>query len=64
MLRSRNHCSHGYATIPSLFIVVGVDVAVNNIKVFCVVKEMQQWVLFALLSRYKIVRTAVNNNEY
>ena len=37
----RNHCWHRNATIRSLFI-VGVDVAVNNIKVFCVAMEMQQ----------------------
>lgn len=27
-----NHCCHGNTTIHSLLIVVGVDVAVNNIK--------------------------------
>ena len=41
---SRNHCCQGYATIRSFFIVVGVDVAVNNTKVFSVVMDMQQWV--------------------
>jgi hypothetical protein len=43
------------------FYVVGVNVAVNNVKVFSVAKEMQQWASFALLSSCKIFRTAVNN---
>jgi hypothetical protein len=40
---------------------VDLHVAVNNLKVFSVVMKMQQWVSFALLSSYKIFRTAVNN---
>ena len=52
--RLRNHCCHGQATILYLFIPVGVDVAVNNIKVFSVAMEMQQCVTFALLLSYKI----------
>ena len=62
--RSRNHCCHANATIRSLFIVVGVYVAVSNIKVFIIAMEMQQWLPFALLSKYKIFRAAVNNNKY
>jgi hypothetical protein len=58
--RSRNHFCQDDATIRSLFI-VGVDVTVNNIKGFSVVMEMQQLVLFALLSNYKMSRSAVNN---
>jgi len=61
--RSPNHCCHENATSLFLFIVV-VGVAVNNIKVFFVAMEMQQWVTFALLSSYKIFRVAVTNNKY
>jgi len=32
--RSRNLCCRGNETLPSLFVVFGIDVAVNNIKVF------------------------------
>jgi hypothetical protein len=42
--RLRNHCCQGYGTIRSFFIVVGVDVAVNNAKVFSVAMDMRQWV--------------------
>jgi hypothetical protein len=38
---SPNKCCHGYAVLPSLFI-VGVDAAVGKIKVFSVKKEMQK----------------------
>jgi hypothetical protein len=48
--RSCNHCCHGHETIRSLLIVVDVDVAANNIKVFIFVMEIQQWVPFTLLS--------------
>jgi hypothetical protein len=61
---SPNHFCHENATILSLFIVVGVDVAVNNIEVFSNATEMQQWVPCALLLSYKIFRTGVNNNKY
>jgi hypothetical protein len=41
---SRNHCCHGNATIvPFLFVCI--YVAVNNIKVFSFVMQMQQWFL-------------------
>jgi hypothetical protein len=49
--------------VPFLFF-VGVDVAVNNKKVSSVAMERQQWVPFALLSSYKVFRTAVKNNKY
>jgi hypothetical protein len=42
-------------------IVVDLHVAVNNTKPFSVAMKTQQWVTFALLSKYKIFRTAVNN---
>ena len=45
-----------------LFLVVGADVAINNIKASAI--EMQQWVPLALLSSYKILFTAVDNNKY
>jgi hypothetical protein len=38
----------------SVFVVVYVDVAVNNIKTFSISVEMQQQVPFAMLSRYKV----------
>jgi hypothetical protein len=56
------HC--GNATINSLFIVVSIKVDVNNINVFSVAMQMQQWVLFALLLCYQIFHTAVNSNKY
>jgi hypothetical protein len=61
--RSLNHCCHGNETIRSLFIVVGVNVAVNNINVFSVDMEIQKWFSFALLSSYKMFLTAVNSNK-
>jgi hypothetical protein len=39
--RSRNLCCRGNATLPSLFIVFGIDVAVNNVKVFSVAMKMK-----------------------
>ena len=59
-----NHCCHIQATIHSLFIVVGTDVAVNNTEVFIVSMEMQQWVPCALLFSYKIFCTATNNRKH
>ena len=61
--RLRNQFCHAKVKIHSLFIVAGVDVAVNNIKVVYVSKEMQQCPI-ALLSSYKIFCTAVNNSKY
>ena len=37
------------ARVCSLFIAIGTDVAVNNIKVFTVAMELQQWGTFVLL---------------
>jgi hypothetical protein len=42
--RSRNHCCHGNATMHSLFIPIGVAVPANNVKVFSVAMEIQQWI--------------------
>lgn len=58
-----NYCCHGNTTVHSLF-VADVGVGVNNTIVLHVAVEMQQWVLFALLSSYKIFHIAVNNSEY
>ena len=64
MVRSRKLCCHANATIHYIFIVVGIDVAVNNIKVFRVATEKQQCVPFALFSSYEVFRTAVNTKTY
>jgi len=50
MVQSHYNCCHWDATVRSLVIVVGVDVAVNNTKVFIVSVSMQQYVPFALLA--------------
>ena len=63
MTHARNYCCHGNATVCSI-ITVGVDVAVNNIKFFNVVMEMQQWVSFVLLSSCRMFHAAVNSNKY
>ena len=57
-------CCRGNSTVISLVIVVGVYVAVNNIKMLCAAMETQQWIPFALLSSYKSFRTAVNNSKH
>jgi hypothetical protein len=57
---SPNHCCHGNATTRSVFIFVDLYVAVNNIKVYSVAMEMQQWVPFALMPSCKVFLTAVN----
>jgi hypothetical protein len=61
---SCNLCGHENATIPSIFIVLGVYVPVNNIKVFSVAVEIQQSVSFALLPSYKVFCIAVNSHKY
>jgi len=61
---SRNQCCHENATVRSLFIAGGADVVVNNINVFRVATEIQQWVPSTLLSSYKTFRTVVNNYRY
>jgi hypothetical protein len=43
----------------SLYI-VDLHIAVNNVKPLGVTMEMQEWVLFALWSSYKVFLTAVN----
>jgi hypothetical protein len=48
----------------TVFIVIGIDVAVSSTKMFSVAMEMQQWVCFAPFLSYKIFHTAVNNNNY
>jgi hypothetical protein len=48
--------------MPSLFMGLGADIAVNNIKVSAT--EMLQWVPFGLWSSYKILRTAVDDDKY
>jgi hypothetical protein len=45
------------------FSIIELHVAVNNIKVLSVATEVQQGVLYALFSSYKIFRTAVNNQH-
>jgi hypothetical protein len=61
MARSHNHCCHVKAKMCSLFVVVELYVPVNDIKKLNFAMEMQEWVPFALLSLYKIFRTAVNS---
>jgi len=55
LTRSPNNICHRNGTVPFPFIVVGVDVAVRNVKVFSVAIIRQQWDLFALLSSYKLL---------
>ena len=62
VMRSRNLCCHGDGRGRSLFI-VGLYVAVNNIKVFNVATETQHSFPFPILLRYRIFRTAVNHNK-
>ena len=62
MAHLRIHCCRVTATLRSLFIVVGLDVAVSYIKVFGFAAGMKERVLFTLLASYKIFHTAVNNN--
>jgi hypothetical protein len=45
------------------FIIICVDVAINNIKVFSVAKEMKQRVPLALVASCRIFRGAVNINN-
>jgi hypothetical protein len=64
VVQSHYSCCHWDATVRSLVIVVGVHVAVNNIKVFIFSVVVQQWLPFALLASKKVFCTAVNNNKY
>jgi hypothetical protein len=58
-----NHCCHENRATGYLFVMVGIDVAVKDIKVFGVAMEMQKWVHFVLLFSYKILHTTVNSNK-
>jgi hypothetical protein len=49
------------ATEEYILIVFDLHLAVTGVNVFIVATEMQQWVLLALLSSYKMFCTAVNN---
>jgi hypothetical protein len=62
--RSPNQCDRGNAILRSIFIVVGVDIPLNGIKVFFVAMEWQHCVLFEILSSYKILHTALDNNTF
>jgi hypothetical protein len=64
--RLRNGYCHGNARTRSHFIVVTVNVAVNNIKVFSVANEMQQWVPTALLraAKYFVLPLTVSIKHY
>jgi hypothetical protein len=46
-----------------LFVVTFLLAPVNNIQPSSVVTGKQEWVPFALLSSYKVFRTAVNNTN-
>ena len=59
MAPSCHHCFRGNATLVSF--IVDLYVFVNNIEVFSVAMEILELVFFALLSSFKIFRTAVNN---
>jgi hypothetical protein len=61
VVRSINRCFNENSTMPSIFIVVGLTVFVNNMKSLIVAFGKQQCVSFALLWSYKIFRTAVKN---
>jgi hypothetical protein len=43
------------------FMLIQVYVALNNIKVFSIAMDMQQWIPFALLFSQTTFRHAVNN---
>lgn len=55
MAPSRNKCCHGYAVLPSLFI-VGVDAVVVSIKVFSVTKDMQKKKITLALPRCRAAK--------
>jgi hypothetical protein len=59
---SHKHCYRTNRTMNFLVIVVGKDVALNNIKVFNVAMYMQQGVTKALLN-YRLFRIVITNNE-
>jgi len=54
---SCKYCCHANTIICSLFF--HKDVAVSNIKVFCVPMEMQQHFPFVLMWSYRMLHTAI-----
>ena len=60
MARSHNRYCYETATMLPLCIVVDIHVDVNNTKILAVAMEGQRCVPSALLSNYKIFRTANN----
>ena len=48
----------------SPFIVVGVGVGVNDMKVFTITIQKQQCLPFALFWSYTTIRTVVNNKKH
>jgi hypothetical protein len=50
--------------LPFLYIVAGVGIAFNNIKMFSIAMAVQQYVPITLLSIYRIFPTAVNNDNF
>ena len=64
--RSPNHCGRGNATLRFIFIVVGVDVPVNNIK--CSLFKWNGNIVFSLqfffFLSYKTLHTAVHSNVF
>jgi len=63
VVRSYNHCCDVNTIISSPFLIIGAAVTVSSLKVFGVFVEMHQWLPFALLWRYRIFGTAVNNKH-
>ena len=45
------------------FIVVSLDIILNNTKMFSIVMEIRKCFLLSLLSHYKTFRIVVNNNK-
>jgi len=64
MTRSRDHFSTQTQQYFPLFIVVGLDVTVNNLEVLSAPTEVQQWVPFALLYCLHTFCTVVENRLY
>ena len=61
---SSNCYGHRKGKMVFLFLVIGFDAALNNITVHIVDTEMQaNKIKFGRLSKYKIIRTAVNNSN-
>jgi len=43
------------------FVVFDIRVVIDNLRPLSAPRELQQWLLFALLTSYKIPRIAINN---